>query len=232
MKVLTRSSASPGIDNEPDSQHLLPLSPDMPATDAIRTLQINALAAHQHSMGRGDQLVQILQGTIKQLERSHSRVQNMSTILFLAGLVVLGVGVYGTIAGGGEVWSALLGTAGGITSLAAVFWTAPLDRVSASVTDLVKLEAAFLGYIRVIGEIDSYFQMQYLDIIKNVNGDAKASLPQAIRETTAQMQSMMKTTVELIDEHVVAAKDATPELRKDVEDLGARIGVLEGRLGS
>jgi hypothetical protein len=214
-------------DVETGYAQLLPIAPEMEPDEALRRLQINALAAHQHSMGRGDQLVQILQRTISQVERTHNRVQTMSSALFFSGLVVLLAAVGAVLAGLGDVWSALLGTTGGIGSLAAFFWTAPLDRVSASVTDLVKLEAAFLGYIRVIGEIDSFFQMQYIDIIQREDGTLPTTLPQTIRDTTTQMREMMSTTVQLIDEHVTGGIGSLEKITAQLEALTTRLSALE-----
>jgi hypothetical protein len=193
-------------------------------TEDLEHLRLNALAVHQRSMGRGDELVQILQRTIAQVERTHNRIQTMNTVLFVTGIGVLIAGVTMVLTGREDVWPPLLGAVGGISALAAVFWTAPLDKVSASVNDLVKLETAFLGYIRVIGEIDSGFQMQYLDIVQG-NGNT-GTLSQAIRDTTAQMSGVMKTTVELIDERI---SSPSKELRADLASLRAKVQELEKR---
>ena len=190
----------------------------------LEHLRLNALAVHQRSMGRGDELVQILQRTIAQVERTHNRIQTMNTVLFVTGIGVLIAGVTMVLTGREDVWPPLLGAVGGISALAAVFWTAPLDKVSASVNDLVKLETAFLGYIRVIGEIDSGFQMQYLDIVQG-NGNT-GTLSQAIRDTTAQMSGVMKTTVELIDERI---SSPSKELRGELDSLRTKIEELEKR---
>lgn len=212
----------------PKPRSFLSFDDNVEPEEAIRRLQVNALAAHQDSMGTGNQLVEMLQRAVAQMERSHNRIQTMSTILFLVGLAVLGVGVYETVAGKQEVWAALLGTAGGITALATVFWTAPLDKVSDSVTDLVKLETAFLGYIRVIGEIDSFFQMQYLDIIgAGRNGKAKETLADAIMNTTSEMKDMMSTTLSLLDEHVAERSDAFADLQRQLADVNQRLKMLE-----
>ena len=193
-------------------------------TEDLEHLRLNALAVHQRSMGRGDELVQILQRTIAQVERTHNRIQTMNTVLFVTGIGVLIAGVTMVLTGREDVWPPLLGAVGGISALAAVFWTAPLDKVSASVNDLVKLETAFLGYIRVIGEIDSGFQMQYLDIVQG-NGNT-GTLSQAIRDTTAQMSGVMKTTVELIDERI---SSPSKELRGELDSLRAKVQELEKR---
>ena len=205
---------------------LLPLDPAMPSDDMLRNLRMNALLAHQRSVGRGDELVRILQRTIEQMERSHSRVQNMSTTLFVAGLILLAIGAYKIVFGGQgqEIWAALLGGTGGVAALAATFWTAPMDRISASVSDLVKLEAAFLGYIRVIGELDSAFQMQYLDILA---GTGQVGLDQVINDTTNQMKNMMTHTLDLIDKYVEGQGDALSELQKQTTEIDKRLKELE-----
>ncbi|MGD8969348.1 MAG: hypothetical protein PVI07_17730 [Anaerolineae bacterium] len=189
-------------------------------------LRSQALALHQKTVGRGDKLIEILERAVDQMETSHRRLQNMSTILFGAGLILLAAGVAQVIIGGANqgVWGALLGGTGGIATLAATFWTAPLDKISDSVSDLVKLEAAFLGYIRVIGEIDSAFQMQYLDILA---GKSPLTLYEVTDKTTTQMKTMMEHTLVLIDRYVVGPGHALSELQKLTASVDERLTALE-----
>jgi hypothetical protein len=209
-----------------ESSCLLSVDPAMSQIDILRTLRMNALIAHQRSVGRGDELVRILQRTTEQMEKSHSRVQNMSITLFMAGLILLAVGVYKIAFGneGQEIWAALLGGTGGVAALAATFWTAPLDKISSSVSDLVKLEAAFLGYIRVIGEVDSAFQMQYLDIL---SGTSRVGLDQVINDTTRQMKEIMTHTLDLIDKYVEGKGDYLNEIKKQTTEIDERLKKLE-----
>lgn len=194
--------------------------------DALFKLRTSALEAHQRSVGRGDELVEILKRTIEQMEKSHGRVQNMSTILFGAGLVMLAVGVYLMLVGqGSNFWGgALLGGTGGVAALAATFWTAPLEKVSDSICDLVKLEAAFLGYIRVIGELDSAFQMQYLDILA---GKSNLTLDRVMSDTTNQVKTIMDHTLSCIDLYVVGQGRALSEQVKKAGDFEKRLKALE-----
>jgi len=196
----------------------------MPEDQLLRNLRMNALLAHQHSVGRGDELVQILKHTIEQMEKTHVRVQTMSSILFGAGLLLLAVGVYLVLSGDKGGWGALLGGTGGVASLISTFWTAPVDKMSKSISDLVKLEAAFLGYIRVIGELDSAFQMQYLGILSKTSG---TQLDQVTSETTKQMKDVMTHTVTLIDQYVTGSGATVSELQKQGRDLEARMKKLE-----
>jgi hypothetical protein len=197
--------------------------------EQIRQLRVNALAAHQKSMGTGDELVTMLRRAVAQMETAHNRVQTMSTVLFVAGFCVLGVGIYEAVRGRNNVWAALFGASGGVAALAAVFWTAPLDKVSTSITDLVRLETAFLGYIRVVGEIDSFFQMQYLDIIGgDREGTGRETLANAIRDTTTQMKEMMSHAIKLIDD-TPGRSEVVDQLRSKAEEADRRLKALEER---
>lgn len=203
--------------------HLLPLDLTMHPDKLLQTLRMNALLAHQTSVGRGDELVQILKNTIAQMESTHRRVQYMSMILFGAGLVMLAVGIYSVFMGK-EIWGMLMGASGGVAALCATFWTAPVDKMSDSVADLVKLEAAFLGYIRVIGELDSAFQMQYLNILA---GSEKISLDQVMNDTTQQMKDVMEHTLKLIDCYIESPGQGAAKLKQELDDITKRIQTLE-----
>ncbi|HSG25245.1 MAG TPA: hypothetical protein VLA32_03945 [Anaerolineales bacterium] len=179
---------------------LLPLDPTLSRETLLENLKINALSAHQKSVGRGDELVSILRNTIEQVEKTHNRVQNMSTILFVTGLLMIAAGIYGVVFGsqGQEIWSALLGGTGGVAAVVATFYTSPIEKISASIINLVKLETAFLGYIRVIGELDSAFQLRYLDILSGENENFEL----VVTQTTDQVKDIMKETIRLIDRYV------------------------------
>jgi hypothetical protein len=202
----------------------LPLDPNVSAAENIDRLRLDALRVHQAQMGRGDELVQILRRTIGQMERTHARVQAMSVTLFIAGLAVLSVGLYQAVANNENVWGSVIAGAGGLAAVAATFWTAPLDKLAASIRDLVQLEAAFLGYIRVIGEVDSAFQMQYLDLLIGQE-DTKPVIGEVINETTQQMKDMMEHTLTLIDKFV--GGERTNGLEHRLEQAEGRITALE-----
>ena len=198
---------------------LLPLDPALKTDELLRNLRMNALLAHQHSIGRGDELVRILKNTIAQMEKTHTRVQVMSTVLFFSGIALLAASAASVVVGGGaNAWNVVIGGLGGLTAFAATFWTAPLDKMSDSISDLVKLEVAFLGYLRVIGELDSAFQMQYLDLL---NGSDRFSMDQVTKETTEQMKTIMSHTMGLIDQYVVGQGHALSEVQKRLKALEA-----------
>lgn len=178
------------------------------AQSAIVSLQIAAIREHQIALGRGDTLVQLLLRTVHQLELATKRVQYMSLILFVAGLCVLAAGVYVSFfTNDRDGWSVLLAGTGGIASVVAVFWTAPVEKITNSVTTLVKLETIFLGYIRVVGEVDSSFQMQYLHQLRTgafaetnpgYVGFSSAALAKAVEQATSQVQAVMEQSVRLL----------------------------------
>lgn len=203
--------------------HLLPLDIGMPPEQLLRTLRMNALLAHQTSVGRGDELVQILKNTIAQMESTHRRVQNMSTILFGVGLAMLAFGII-FVFRGEAAWGTLISGTGGVASLAATFWTAPLEKMSRSVRDLVKLETAFLGYIRVIGELDSAFQMQYLDILA---GTKEVTLENVMNNTVQQMKTMMETTVKLIEQYIGDKSADSKDLKQQIDEMSERLKTIE-----
>jgi hypothetical protein len=198
---------------------LLPLDPSLKPAELMRNLRMNALLAHQQSVGRGDELIKILKNTIGQMEKTHMRVQVMSTTLFFTGIVVLAAAAASVVVGGGaSAWNVVIGGLGGLTAIAATFWTAPLDKMSDSIADLVKLEVAFLGYIRVIGELDSAFQMQYLDIL---NGTSQTTMENVTKEVTDRMKEIMSHSMGLIDQYVVGQGHALSEVQKRLTALEA-----------
>jgi hypothetical protein len=204
----------------------LEINENLEPEERLTRLRINALFDHQDSVGQGKELVNILKRTIQQMEGAHSRIKNMSTALFIAGLVMLAAAVFQVFLGreGQEVWSALLGGLGGVSTLAATFWTAPLNRIAESIVDLVSLETIFLGYIRVIGEADSSFQRQYLDTLseKDTRKMDEISSGFATQVTTA-----MNDTIGLIDKHLIVKRESLQDLKKQLTDLEKRLKKIE-----
>jgi hypothetical protein len=206
---------------------------DVPKVDdlgAIDGLRAAAIRSHQQAVGAGDELVRLLERTVKQLEAATRRVHYMSTALFVVGLLVFLAGVIQLALGNVHtVWSAVISTAGGLAAFAAVFWTAPLNRVTAATTTLVKLETVFLGYIRAIGELYSAFQMQYLDALAesveerySASRDDQPPLPHSkvrAMETVDGVEAMMAASLRLISKYV----DGREVGAGDVEDDALRL---------
>src|SRR5262249_47650755 len=111
---------------------VLAITPDMSSVEALRRLRVNALAVHQRSMGRSDELVRILERTVGQVEKTHNRVKLLSTLLFVAGLALLAAAAAAILAGQQELWAVAIGGVGGLAAVAAVFWTGPLEQIESS----------------------------------------------------------------------------------------------------
>jgi hypothetical protein len=211
----------------------LPDGADLPKEELLYRKRINALIDHQNSVAEGDILVSILKNTIAQVEKAHTRIKWMSTALFVTGIVVLLVGIFYLVFGkaGQEVWSAILSGVGGFTTLAATFWTAPLDRINQSIEDLVSLETAFLGYIRIIGEADVAFQRQYLDTLSEnppTGSDGKPVQIHTISNNTlGQVSTAMTKTMELISKYLGKDVKTISELNTLISDIQDRLKKLE-----
>ncbi|MFQ5812961.1 MAG: hypothetical protein ACE5I2_07215 [Anaerolineae bacterium] len=195
----------------------LPISEDMTHEEILKVLRINALSAHQIAVGRGDELVQLLKRAVHNMEVSHSRIQWLSIIFFAFGLGVMLVGVYFALFGtaGKEVWGTILGVSGGLGSLVSLFYTTPLDKISRSVNNLIQLETAFLGYIRVVGEVDSAFQWQYIETMDGSGGH----ISDVLAETTKHMKETMTYTMDLIDRYCAEDSESLQELCETLESM-------------
>lgn len=199
------------------SSSQLDISADMTHDEILRVLRINALRAHQIAVGRGDELVQLLKRAVHNMEVSHSRIQWLSIIFFVFGLVVMIAGVYFALFGtaGKEVWGTILGVSGGLGSLVSLFYTTPLDKISRSVNNLIQLETAFLGYIRVVGEVDSAFQWQYIETM----GGSEGHTSDVLAETTKHMKDMMGHTMNLIDRYCAEDSESLQQIRQALESM-------------
>jgi hypothetical protein len=212
---------------------LLTLRVNMTNDEVRHVLRANALTAHQLSVGRGDTLITFLERTVKRIEGSQKRIELLNTVFFFFGLGMIGTGVYVALFGGagGEVWGSMLGV-GGLASAVSMFYTAPMDRIAQSVRDLIQLETAFLGYIRVIGEIDSGFQWHYIETMDSKGTSGNTDISLRVKSATDQMKEIMGTTMELIEKYTSGDSSAkTQELSKNLEqmkqDFDARLSKLE-----
>ena len=208
--------------------------PEMSLEDIKLRLRANALQAHQVAVGRGDKLVQLLERAVHKMEQTQNRLLILNTVFFAFGLIALGAGIYMALLGGAgkQAWGVLLGGVGGLASAVSIFYTAPLDKIAQSIKDLIQLETAFLGYIRMIGEVDSAFQWQYIELMDTRQVGA---LSDVTRDTVQAVQEMMSHTMELVDRYTGGEAGALDELRGQLkairQELEARIKALEEKAG-
>jgi len=205
-------------------------APEMSLEDIKLRLRANALQAHQVAVGRGDKLVQLLERAVHKMEQTQNRLLILNTVFFSFGLIALGAGIYMALLGGAgkQAWGGI----GGLASAVSIFYTAPLDKIAQSIKDLIQLETAFLGYIRMIGEVDSAFQWQYIELMDTKQVGA---LSDVTRDTVQAVQEMMSHTMELVDRYTGGEDRALDELRGQLkairQELEARIKALEEKAG-
>ncbi len=89
----------------------------------------------------------------------------MQWIIFIVSTAVLGIGLYIALAPTPQVLDRNVGVGGavaGFTTLLVLFYTGPLKNIRQSMTDLVRVNAVFMGYVRQIHQIDTVFKQLYL----------------------------------------------------------------------
>ena len=211
---------------------LITLKSDMTDEERINALQSNALILHQNSVGQGEILIDLLKRTITKVEDTQKRIQFLNTAFFFFGLAVLALGIIVSLFGdsGGAVWGSMLGV-GSLTSAVSLFVTTPMKRISKSIKDLIQLETAFLDYIRVVGEIDTGFQWQY---IENMAGKEGTDIEILINETHKSMQKIISNTMALInkyssDSEYINVQEIRSKFEQLKRDLNARLRALESK---
>lgn len=174
-------------------------------------VRLAVIETHREAVGRGDKLVEILERAIRSMEETQNRLLMMNTYFFVLGMVVLAAGFFMAIFGpeGREIWGTIFAGMGGLMGGIGIFYKNPLSAISHSLVQLVKLETAFLGYIRVIGEIDSAFQWQYLEAM---TPGASIAISDVTADTTRQMKDIMSHTMELLHKYTA---ESIPQLDGD-----------------
>lgn len=189
-------------------------------------LRNNAILAHQFSVGEGNKLIQFLERAIKHMETTHKWLQYMNAMLFLIGIVVIIAGLVKAFVGSNAYIGLILSGGGGTISLITILINAPLKRISSGITNLIQLETAFLGFIRVIGEVDSAFQMRF---IESIYGESGSRLDVHIADTKKYMLEIVSTTMELIDKYLHSRELKEKTLEK-IEAINQRMLKLENKL--
>lgn len=92
----------------------------------------------------------------------------MHCLVFLMGISIFVIALSG-MSGGGDDPTALIrgfiGVAGGTAGvILGLFYKSPVNNIGKSVTRLVKINVAFLGYMRQINQIDATFKQLFLDM--------------------------------------------------------------------
>lgn len=119
----------------------------------------------------------------------------MQWIIFTIGTVVLGICLYIALSASSQTFERHVGVGGAIISfitLLMLFYTGPLKNIRQSMTDLVKMNAVFMGYVRQINQIDATFKQLYL----GPNGLEAAEMQESVKQiqnSVAQIMDDMDT---------------------------------------
>lgn len=115
-----------------------------------------------------------------------------------------------------------LGIFGVVTGL---FYHNPVASINNAVTSLVKVNVAFLGYMRQINQVDATFKHLFLDT--SAFGLAE------MEKTVAQIHQVVDQSLEKIDtylppEALVSPADAIKQMPGGLSSIAARVGIARG----
>ena len=169
--------------------------------EAVRTLQAQrteAMDKYTKLLGDADDKV------MDQFEKLMTQARNgflmsmaMHGTIFVLGIIVLGFSLYVALAagfGGFERWVGVGGAAGSLATLLMLFYKDPLQNIRQSVTNLVKVNVVFSGYVRQINQIDATFKQLYLA--------AHGFGVEEMKETVTVIQESVKGTMEEVNSYL------------------------------
>jgi HEAT repeat protein len=170
--------------------------------DAVRVLQRQreeALKAYSDILkSADDQIMTQFEGLIKQARLAFSMTMWMHGVIFGLGVIVLSISLYVSMAQGFATFERFVGigtAAGSLTMLLALFYRGPLKNIGESVSNLLKVNVVFIGYMRQINQIDASFKQLFL----SAGGFGTVDM----RQTVDQIQDSVKETMEGVKAYLV-----------------------------
>jgi HEAT repeat protein len=162
---------------------------------AIRTLQAQrtqALDTYTQLLGDADkQIMAQFNQLMAQARAGFTMSMTMHGVIFAIGVVVLSFSLYVALSQGFETFERYVGIGAAIGSLGTLlllFYRDPLKNIRESVTNLVKVNVIFLGYVRQINQIDATFKHLFL---------ASAGFgAEQMNQTVLHIQGSVKQTME------------------------------------
>jgi|GEM_PF-1086121 len=168
---------------------------------AVRTLQAQrtkALDTYTKLLGDADtQIMAQFNGLMAEARAGFKMSMFMHGIIFGIGVVALGVSLYVALSQGFEMFERYVGigaAAGSLGTLLLLFYKDPLKNIRESVTNLVKVNVIFLGYVRQINQIDATFKQLFLastgfsaDQMNRTVEQIQASVKQTMDEVKANL---------------------------------------------
>jgi HEAT repeat protein len=170
--------------------------------DAVRVLQRQreeALKAYSDILkSSDDQIMTQFEGLIKQARLAFSMTMWMHGVIFGLGVIVLSISLYVAMAQGFATFERFVGigtAAGSLTMLLALFYRGPLKNIGESVSNLLKVNVVFIGYMRQINQIDASFKQLFL----SAGGFGTVDM----KQTVDQIQDSVKETMEGVKAYLV-----------------------------
>ncbi len=170
--------------------------------DAVRVLQRQreeALKAYSDILkSADDQIMTQFEGLIKQARLAFSMTMWMHGVIFGLGVIVLSISLYVSMAQGFATFERFVGigtAAGSLTMLLALFYRGPLKNIGESVSNLLKVNVVFIGYMRQINQIDASFKQLFL----SAGGFGTVDM----KQTVDQIQDSVKETMEGVKAYLV-----------------------------
>jgi hypothetical protein len=163
--------------------------------EAVRTLQAQrakAMETYTRLLGDADEkIMDQFRALMSQARRAFQVSMWMHGSIFFLGAVVLAVSLWMLVGQGSEVFERFIGAGGAVGSLGTLlllFYKDPVKNISHSVTNLVKVNVVFSGYVRQINQIDATFKQLFL-------AAAGFGLSE-MKETVELIQTSVKETME------------------------------------
>lgn len=168
---------------------------------ALRTLQAQqALVVNKYTelLGKADErIMEQFENLMGRARIAFKMTMWMHGIIFGLGVITLAVSLGIAFWDGFETYVSYVGTVGAVGSLAvllALFYRNPLENIGTSVTNLVKVNVVFLGYIRQINQIDATFKQLFLT--------PSGFTTKEMKETVDEIEEAVTKTLQKVQEYL------------------------------
>lgn len=122
----------------------------------------------------------------------HRIIFGIGVLILSASLVVALIAGLNTLQG----WIGIGGAASGLGTLLLVFYASPLKNIDRSVTQLIRIDVIFLGYIRQLNQIDATFKQLFLSTMSfgiDQMGKTVGEIRTTVDRTMAEIQENLFT---------------------------------------
>ena len=174
---------------------------------ALRTLQkqrAEAVETYTTLLGSADEkIMEQFESLMYRARVAFTMSMWMHGLVFGVGIVTLVVSLGVALRDGFETYASYVGTVGAVGSvglLLAMFYRDPLQNIGQSVTNLIKVNVVFLGYVRQINQIDATFKQLFLA----TDGFSLEQMVQTVSEIEKSVDKTLAKVEMYLEGHVVA----------------------------